>query len=458
MKIRLLVFLLLLSAVLFAAEPFRDSSILQSVSVTGYVEVPGVYQVLPTSRLSDAIALANKAALAELAVAGQTNQQEHVTALDPKIGNVSSAPQHTSAFARNQALRSVQLIRNGQSTSYDLAKFLRLGDISQNPYLKDGDVIVLSPIEHKINISGAVNIPGDVEIKSGERLEHIIALSKGISYDADLSAVQIYRYADNKIDFNIITLNLETDARQYGFELQAGDNIIIPQVYEIANRSKVNVIGQVKNPGVYVIGKAHKLSDVLQQAGGLSPIADIANIIVYNSYINGKLDPFLESLMKRSMSDMTPIEYSYLRTNLQQLKGKYNLNMRKFAASEGKEENLVLRDGDSVFVPELMQMVWVSGQVRHPGLVPWKEGAKWDYYIEVAGGYTNNRKYGKGRLIRGDSGNWVKPNKNVPILPGDTVFIPSQSDRSLWLDVKDGITLLSSVITIIVGLRALGTN
>ena len=450
--------LLLLSALLFAEDKVPDFSIMNSVSVTGFVEVPGVYPVLPTSRLSDAIALANKAAITETSPAGHLNEIPSMATTDPKLPGMSSVKSIKLGFAKNQALRSVLLVRNGISTSYDLLKFMRMGDLSQNPYLKDGDVVILSPSEQLVNVTGAVNIPGEIELIKGDRLEHILALAKGTAYDADLSSVHVYRFAANKIDFSIITLDLLNDPAKYGFELQAGDNVVIPQIFEVTNRSKVNVLGQVKNPGIYIIGKDHKLSDILQQAGGLNPKADIGNLIVYNSHINGKLDSFLQNLMQRSMSDMTPIEYSYLRTNLQQLKGKYSLDMRSFAASEGKEHNLILRDGDCVFVPELMQMVWVSGQVRHPGLIPWKEGANWDYYIEAAGGYTNNRKHGKGRLIRGDSGNWIKPNKKVSILPGDTVFVPSQSDRSMWMDIKDGITLLSSVITIIVGLRALSTE
>ena len=91
-------------------------------------------------------------------------------------------------------------------------------------------------------------------------------------------------------------------------------------------------------------------------------------------------------------------------------------------------------------------------------MIPWMEGKDWSYYIQAAGGYTNNRKTGKDRIIRGTSGNWVKPNKKVAIQPGDTIFIPAQTDRSLWTDVKDIVTLTSSVVTIILGIHALTAN
>ena len=176
-------------------------------------------------------------------------------------------------------------------------------------------------------------------------------------------------------------------------------------------------------------------------------------MVYYNENINADPDPFLEMLMQRTMSEMTPLEYSYLRNNLMQLKGKYSIDPVKMMNSEGKEANPYLLDGDCIYIPEKIDMVWVSGQVKNPGMVPWVEGKDWNYYIQAAGGYTNNRKTGKGRIIRANSGNWVKPGKNVVIRAGDTVFVPAQTDRSMWTDVKDIVTLTSSVVTIILGIR-----
>ena len=176
-------------------------------------------------------------------------------------------------------------------------------------------------------------------------------------------------------------------------------------------------------------------------------------MVYYNENINAEPDPYLELLMQRSMSDMTPLEYSYLRNNLMQLKGKYSIDPVKMINSEGKEANPYLLDGERIYIPEKIDMVWVSGQVKNPGMISWVEGKDWDYYIQAAGGYTNNRKTGKGRIIRGNSGNWVKPGKNVAIRAGDTIFVPAQTDRSMWTDVKDIVTLTSSVVTIILGTR-----
>lgn len=427
-----------------------------SVSLTGFVETPGVYQMLPINRLSDLIARSMIASapqsIADEAVSAKANKR------DVFDGTRADKDALKPDYKKLQALRSVQINSGGKRQYYDLLRFYRMGDDTQNPYLKDGDVVLISALKDFVSISGGVNLPGDIEFVSGDKLQDIIGFAKGTSYDADLEAVQIYRFGSNKVDFEIISLNLLSQPSDYGFLLQAGDNCIVPRMAEVSKRLKVKIDGQVKNPGEYVISPKSTLAELIQQAGGANNRADLANLIHYNSAKYEQDNPYLNQLMQRTRGDMSPLEYTYLRTNLQQMKGKYSFDVKKFAETGGKEANPTLRDGDAVFIPERMDMVFVSGQVRHPGLVPYSEGKNWDYYITLAGGYTNNRKHAKGRIIRGDSGNWIKPNKGVPILAGDTVFVPSQTDRALWTDVKEGITLVSSLITIIVGLRALTTN
>ncbi|GAB1468280.1 hypothetical protein MASR2M64_09930 [Candidatus Cloacimonadota bacterium] len=458
MKIKLALILMLATALLFAVEYPLPMQPTISVSLTGFVTAPGVYQMLPVNRLTDVINLCQGAptlGAEELKAAQLPTEPETLNPiLEKQIPKEIIEPDYRPMLA----IRSVELIRGGKKQTYDVLRFFRLGDESQNPFLKDGDIVHIAAVQDYISIKGGVSLPGEMQFLAGDKLEDIIRFAEGASYDADLSAIQIYRYEPNKIDFRVITLNLIENPSLYGFELQSGDNCLVPQIAEVTNRLKVKISGQVKNPGEYFISPTSSLANLIKQAGGINSRADLASIVYYNSNKSEQPNQYLTQLMGRAMSDMTPIEYAYLKTNLQQLKGKYSFDARKFAQSNGEEANPVLRNGDCVFIPERMDMVLVSGQVRNPGLVPWVDGENWDYYIKAAGGYTNNRKIAKGRIIRGDSGNWVKPKKNILILAGDTVFVPVQTDRSLWTDAKEGIVLVSSLITIILGVRSLTTK
>lgn len=453
MKIKLLIILILCSALLWAVEiPVPPDVPMISVGISGYVEAPGNYFFTPVSRLSNVIQQQQALMLEPQQTLPDVPEPDTRLTTRYKLPDQQDEqPPLLKVDPAKQALRTISITRDGKIQEYDLLKFYRLGDSSQNPLLKDGDLVHIKAVSEVIGISGAVNIPGEIEYVAGDKLSDLLALAAGYSYDADTAEIQLYRYSPNRIDFEIITLDLA--AGEYA--LKPFDRIIIPQTLEISRKLRVTVSGKVKSPGEYIIGDKSTLYQVLMQAGGLSSRADINNLICYNEYLNGGDSALLETLSRRAMNDMTPLEYSYLRTNLQQLKGKYSFDPAKMWASQGKEADLELHDGDRIYVPEKLDMVWVSGQVRHPGLIPWVEGATWDYYIGEAGGYANNRKVGKSRLIRGYSGNWVKPKKDIKIMPGDTVFVPAQTDRSLWTDVKDIITLVSSAVTIIVGVNAI---
>jgi len=462
MKSRLLLILLMSLSFLSALNPTPTEEIIPiSVSLTGYVENPGVYQMTPVNRLSDLLLL-NKIATLEKVEKTQILQEKSVVV--PKPAELLSPPnpekekENIITLENNQGLRSIQITRSGKIETYDLMKFYRLGDISQNPFLKDGDVVFVPAIKYFISISGGINLPGELEFVEGDKLGTIIDLSLGFTFDADISKVQLYRYKENRIDYDVLNYDLKANPAFWDLPLKADDRILIFSDSEIRTRQRIKIYGQVKNPGEYVIDANTTLYEILQQAGGCTKRGDIKSMVYYNENISAEPDPYLELLMQRSMSDMTPLEYSYLRNNLMQLKGKYSIDPVKMINSEGKEANPYLLDGDRIYIPEKIDMVWVSGQVKNPGMISWVEGKDWDYYIQAAGGYTNNRKTGKGRIIRGNSGNWVKPGKNVAIRAGDTIFVPAQTDRSMWTDVKDIVTLTSSVATIILGIRTFTRN
>jgi protein involved in polysaccharide export with SLBB domain len=100
-------------------------------------------------------------------------------------------------------------------------------------------------------------------------------------------------------------------------------------------------------------------------------------------------------------------------------------------------------------------MVEVSGQVVNPGLIPWVEGKNYEYYIALAGGYTNNKRWNGTRIISAASGNWVKPSKKLTLDPGDTIYVSEQDTYNTWNRFKDIMLIATQVITIFLGVRTL---
>ena len=63
---------------------------------------------------------------------------------------------------------------DGTQKKYDLFQAERFGNMSQNPYLRPGDKIIVPRFERKVKILGAVRRPGEYELLPGEQIQDLI--------------------------------------------------------------------------------------------------------------------------------------------------------------------------------------------------------------------------------------------------------------------------------------------
>ncbi len=443
MKTKLLTVMLLVLACFLAAQniPQLTGQVLISVNVTGFVPNPGTYQVTPLARISDVVKIAGRAA--SLAPTSQN--------LSPQLFREA---ERDSLFENYQGLRSVKLTRGKETRTYDLLKFMRAGDLEQNPLLKDGDLIKVPSLDTSVSISGEVYFPGEYEYVPGDRLSDILALTQGFTLEADRKTVNLYRYRENSPEFELMRIDLQTQ-RAEDIVLQPHDRISVTASTEHRRAWKITVEGDVKAPGEYYLGENTTLYDILIRCGGPTSRGNLHSAIFANRTGSQNPDPEFERLMRIDVSNMTSMEYRYMLNRIRQYQGRYSVDISRTWESQGAEANPVLRDGDYLFVPQHMDMVEVSGQVIHPGLIPWLEGANYEYYIHQAGGYTNNKRWNGTRVISAASGNWVKPSKKMTLGPGDTIYVSEKDTYDTWTRFKDIMLITSQVITIFLGIRSL---
>ena len=446
MKNKLLILALLCLSVLSYAQLTLPTSnqVFISVNVTGFVPNPGTYQLTPVNRLSDAISMASTGLETPLTTELMTPQQ-------------AVSAERDSLYKNFQALRSVKLVRGKETLSCDLQKFMRMGDLGQNPLLRDGDVIIVAPIAKSVSIWGEVYIPGEYEYLEGDDLQDLFDLAQGFTLGADRKSVSIYRYKDSGGTFDLLRYDLRSQIAS-SISLKEGDRIIVAQDSEARRAWKITVEGNVKAPGEYLISENTTLYDILLQCGGPTLRGDLNNALYAYRPVDSEIDVEFERLKELSLAQMSIMEYQYLLNRMRQYKGKYGISVAEVWAGKGSCPNPVLHNGDYLFVPEIMDMVEVRGQVVNPGLVPFVEGKNWEYYIQAAGGYTNNKRWNGTRIISASSGNWLKPSKKYPLMPGDTVFVAEKTERDLWTDVKDILLVATQLVTVFLGVRAITTN
>jgi protein involved in polysaccharide export with SLBB domain len=192
----------------------------------------------------------------------------------------------SSLTTRNTAYTSIRDISikssNGQTKVYDLFKAQRNGDLSQDPYLRPGDIVTFNRINRIVTINGSVERPGRYQLLAGEKLKDLINVyANGFTPTADKTRITLVRYVDSaEISGDRIVLSEQDLARDY--DLQHLDVISIPAITSLRPAVPVNRIertitihGAVRRPGTYELMSNENLKELIEvYADGLTVLAD----------------------------------------------------------------------------------------------------------------------------------------------------------------------------------------
>ncbi|MEO0185254.1 MAG: SLBB domain-containing protein, partial [candidate division WOR-3 bacterium] len=189
----------------------------------------------------------------------------------------------------------------------NLEEFQRFGNLTDNPYVQDGDIIFVPKMDQSVIVKGAVfgkmgyelkvsqltaamerTSEGLYELNPGERVSDMISKAGGVTPWANLSSAYIMR-GDKKINVNLLDI-LADENSEANIEIQNGDVIVVPSLNAI-----VYVQGQVVNPGAFPFQPNLKASDYIGLAGG--PLAEAnmssAYVLRSNKKISVKKDPVI---------------------------------------------------------------------------------------------------------------------------------------------------------------------
>lgn len=171
-----------------------------NVMVLGDVKTPGKYPLPPTGTLTDAIAAAG--------------------GLNPIEGQYPNA---RVGFP------------TGSVTQVSLEKLMHQGDTTQNVALQDGSIVYIpSPVTIAIKVVGAVDHPGELDLKEGDRLSMAIAMAgNSQSANSDLNHITVTRVgADGQSEAIHVNLyqTLEQGDVTKDLVMQKGDLVYVPQM------------------------------------------------------------------------------------------------------------------------------------------------------------------------------------------------------------------------------------
>lgn len=175
--------------------------------------------------------------------------------------------------------------------------------------------------------------------------------------------------------------------------------ILDPQVsvfVEEFRSQKTVIMGEVKLPGLYELSGPSSLMEVISKAGGLT--ADAGDLVT----------------IKRKNPD---------KSDLDQI---ISVNLKNLLEKKENASNLIIMDGDSVFVPRA-GVFYVTGQVKKPAAYKLEEGTSVIKAITMAGGFTELAAQRKVQIIRKVEEREVVLKKvplHTPILADDVIVVP----------------------------------
>lgn len=242
-------------------------------------------------------------------------------------------------------LRTITIRRGGvQVDELDVYEYLHTGNLGKKAYLQNNDFVVVGYVQRKVKVTGAFRRPMYYQLKPGDQMADLFSYAGGLLPTAQSSAVKVFRTqneAQRQRD-----LDANDPKALSAFELFDGDVVqagSIPLV--VLNR--VEVLGEVKYPGLFEVRPGERLTELIRRAGGLTGNTYLDRAFVFRgaadstNYSSTRIDISLRRLMGGdSLGTENPVIYPFDRVQF-------------FSNSEFGQQ----------------PMVDVFGEVRRPGKI-----------------------------------------------------------------------------------------
>lgn len=165
------------------------------------------------------------------------------------------------------SLRHILLKREGKTVAdFDLYALLIHGDKSGDARLLPEDVIYIPPAGPEVAITGSVRSPGIYELRSGDTVGSLISMAGGATAVAAESQISLQRVDQHQ---SRSVLQVDFNAAGLATVLDDGDILRINSIVPAFDKS-VTLRGNVANPGQYSWHPGMTLSDLIPNVDSLT--------------------------------------------------------------------------------------------------------------------------------------------------------------------------------------------
>ena len=329
---------------------------------------------------------------------------------------------------------------------------------------------------YTIKVSGAINYVDTVlPYRNNLTVEDAIMMAGGLKESAATVNVEVARrIKDTKTYENTnrtaevfnFALNdnlglISTDGKKSDtvFTLEPFDEVYVRFSPGYQEQQVVKVNGEITFAGDYVLAeKNSRLSDIIAKAGGITPDAYVKGASLKRQLTEDEMRR-LETLLQLSANKQSRDSVALSLENIKDY--SVGIDLEKALTNPGSAHDVVLRDGDELYIPQFQSTVKISGAVTYPNSVTYTNGMSVKSCLSQAGGYNDiARKYPIVIYMNGKVATTRKRFiffKHYPkVEPGSEIVVPAktQQDRKTSLaeilSITSSTTSMAAMITSII--------
>ncbi|MBI4683486.1 MAG: SLBB domain-containing protein, partial [Nitrospirae bacterium] len=374
------------------------------------------------------------------------------------------------------------------------------GDPAENLLLKDEDTIRVHSIweerqKQVVSIDGDVKSPGQYTLANDMRVSDLIfsagnILESAYLDEAEISSLIIDTGKSVNTDYRKINLRraLDNDPA-HNIVLRPYDRVFVKRIPEWKEDRFVEINGEIKFPGRYIIKRGETLSSVLERAGGYTDKAYLRGAVFTRKEVRKLQQENLKALVLRlerelliegsvqistSLSkeeiEAKKVELEQKRKFLESLSrieatGRMSISLTHIRLLKNGPYDIELEDGDRLNIPMKNNVVNVAGAVMSPGSFIFADNLDYKNYINMSGGYSKYADTGSVYVLKTDGTAKKLPNgffewsnsrdrwemtafgEDIKdIEPGDSIVVPEKLDRIAWIrEIKDITQILYQI-------------
>jgi protein involved in polysaccharide export with SLBB domain len=333
--------------------------------------------------------------------------------------------------------------------------------------LKNEDVVFIPTQtelrqERIFTINGAVMSPGPYEFADNTTIEDLIVMAGGLRDEASLMRVEVSRVLRDRF----ATEKTDVYAKKFHFQLKDGLPIdegrnFLLEPYDVVtvfrspvfNQARmVSVSGEVNWEGTVAMeNRVTRLSEIVEMAGGTTPQAYLKGAMLVRR-MNDEERVRMRATMKAVQDILTEKgdSVSYRKLDLDN-NYPVAIDLEEALKHPGSDADILMREGDRIYIPEYNPIVKVSGDVMFPNTLFYEHGKNYKYYVNQAGGFGHRAKKSKTFIVY-QNGKAGLVKKGAKPEPGCEIVVVSKKRKQPWrvaevVGALSGLTSLAAMVT-----------